>query len=223
VAVQEWVRKKTSNFDACRDLSGRRLRHVNNEKRLAEWYKEEKERELAKLGEKFAAKKRATHIFDELAYNKEMEQVNEGVSKAVKVGLLESLKEKEREMKNQTEEGIKKRKASSMVQHDINSKMFESWNMEEDEKSNKDDEKRGIKRKRQDKDVDTMKGIEQNIQSNENETTSKKIDKGKEKVDDNNNNNNDGFNVNSVRINNIHEKKKPKVQLPPLPTWITKG
>lgn len=29
--------KKTSNFDACRDMSGRRLRHVNAEKKLKEW------------------------------------------------------------------------------------------------------------------------------------------------------------------------------------------
>ncbi len=29
--------KDTSNFDACRDLQGRRLRHVENAKRLQEW------------------------------------------------------------------------------------------------------------------------------------------------------------------------------------------
>jgi hypothetical protein len=40
----------TDNFDACRDLSGRRLRHVNADKKLAEWAAEARERELEKLG-----------------------------------------------------------------------------------------------------------------------------------------------------------------------------
>ena len=30
--------KETTNFEACRDLNGRRLRNVNDEKKLAEWY-----------------------------------------------------------------------------------------------------------------------------------------------------------------------------------------
>ena len=29
----------TENFEACRDLSGRRLRNINNEQRLEEWRK----------------------------------------------------------------------------------------------------------------------------------------------------------------------------------------
>lgn len=33
----------TDNFDACRDLSGRRLRHVNAEKKLRAWAKQSKE------------------------------------------------------------------------------------------------------------------------------------------------------------------------------------
>ncbi|KAK9901378.1 hypothetical protein WJX75_009335 [Coccomyxa subellipsoidea] len=40
----------TDNFDACRDLSGRRLRHVNAEQKLAEWAAGAKERELEKVG-----------------------------------------------------------------------------------------------------------------------------------------------------------------------------
>lgn len=40
----------TDNFDACRDLSGRRLRHVNAEQKLAEWAAQTKERELEKVG-----------------------------------------------------------------------------------------------------------------------------------------------------------------------------
>lgn len=40
--------KKTTNFDACRDMNGRRLRHVNSEQKLIEWQEQAKEREMEK-------------------------------------------------------------------------------------------------------------------------------------------------------------------------------
>ncbi|XP_034904791.1 uncharacterized protein [Populus alba] len=49
--------KKTNNFDACRDMSGRRLRHVNAEKKLEEWKAEEEDRRLEKMAEEFIKKK----------------------------------------------------------------------------------------------------------------------------------------------------------------------
>ncbi|KAK9830133.1 hypothetical protein WJX72_009938 [[Myrmecia] bisecta] len=42
----------TDNFDACRDLSGRRLRHANAEQKLAEWSAEARKRELEKQAKK---------------------------------------------------------------------------------------------------------------------------------------------------------------------------
>lgn len=45
--------KKTSNFDACRDMSGRRLRHVNAENKLQEWRAGEEQRKMEKKGEEF--------------------------------------------------------------------------------------------------------------------------------------------------------------------------
>lgn len=42
----------TDNVDACRDLSGRRLRQANAEKRLAQWAAEARERELEKIAMK---------------------------------------------------------------------------------------------------------------------------------------------------------------------------
>lgn len=44
--VQGRDTKATTNFEACRDLSGRRLRHVNTVKRMEEWKKNAPEREL---------------------------------------------------------------------------------------------------------------------------------------------------------------------------------
>ncbi|KAK6142698.1 hypothetical protein DH2020_023046 [Rehmannia glutinosa] len=49
--------KKTNNFDACRDMSGRRLRHVNAEKKLEEWRAEAEERKLEKMAEEYIKKK----------------------------------------------------------------------------------------------------------------------------------------------------------------------
>ncbi|KAK6142739.1 hypothetical protein DH2020_023087 [Rehmannia glutinosa] len=49
--------KKTNNFDACRDMSGRRLRHVNAEKKLEEWRAEAEERKLEKRAEEYIKKK----------------------------------------------------------------------------------------------------------------------------------------------------------------------
>ena len=37
--------KGDENFDSCRDLSGRRLRHVNNEQRLKDWQAKKEEEE----------------------------------------------------------------------------------------------------------------------------------------------------------------------------------
>ncbi|KAF2611596.1 hypothetical protein F2Q70_00009443 [Brassica cretica] len=53
--------KKTNNFDACRDMSGRRLRHVNAEKRLEEWKEGEEERKLERLADEFL-KKQASRV-----------------------------------------------------------------------------------------------------------------------------------------------------------------
>ncbi len=42
---QPAVKKRTNNFDSCRDLSGRRIRHVNQERILREWYQKKMEEE----------------------------------------------------------------------------------------------------------------------------------------------------------------------------------
>ena len=42
---------KTTNFDACRDLNGRRLRYVNQEAKLREWEAQAEERKRKKEAE----------------------------------------------------------------------------------------------------------------------------------------------------------------------------
>lgn len=57
----------TDNVDACRDLSGRRLRQANAEKRLAEWAAEAKERELEKIALKHLKEQQKTTQKEERA------------------------------------------------------------------------------------------------------------------------------------------------------------
>ncbi|KAL2629855.1 hypothetical protein R1flu_014541 [Riccia fluitans] len=87
--------KKTSNFDACRDMSGRRLRHVNAEKKLKEWKAEAKERELEKTAEEYLRKRKKveeekTGVAVDLAKSREESlKVREQVASAVTDGLIE--------------------------------------------------------------------------------------------------------------------------------------
>ena len=48
--------KKTTNFDACRDMNGRRMRHVNAEKKLKDWKHESSERQLEKTAQGYIKK-----------------------------------------------------------------------------------------------------------------------------------------------------------------------
>jgi hypothetical protein len=90
--------KKTSNFDACRDMSGRRLRHVNAEKKLKEWKADAEERELEKTAEEFLkkatkAKEEDNGVFEELEkFRAETSHAMEEVELAVASGLVEARK-----------------------------------------------------------------------------------------------------------------------------------
>jgi hypothetical protein len=90
--------KKTSNFDACRDMSGRRLRHVNAEKRLKEWKADAVQRDLEKTAEDFLKKQRKIEEEDKgmeqelRKYRKVSTEVREETSSAVQDGLLEAAK-----------------------------------------------------------------------------------------------------------------------------------
>ncbi|KAG0556491.1 hypothetical protein KC19_11G057700 [Ceratodon purpureus] len=90
--------KKTSNFDACRDMSGRRLRHVNAEKKLKDWKADAEERELEKTAEEFLkkatkAKEEDNGVFEELEkFRAETSHTMEEVVQAVASGLVEARK-----------------------------------------------------------------------------------------------------------------------------------
>jgi hypothetical protein len=90
--------KKTSNFDACRDMSGRRLRHVNAEKKLKEWKDQSKERELELAANEYLKKQAKKEKKDSGCakviekYREETFKSMEDVEAAVLTGLAEAKK-----------------------------------------------------------------------------------------------------------------------------------
>jgi len=83
--------EKTTNREACRDLSGRRLRDINEEKRVKAWMEKQKDREeeaamkTTKKIEKLQAKPR--HEFKDKEYDEARSVLTETVHDALEEGL----------------------------------------------------------------------------------------------------------------------------------------
>jgi hypothetical protein len=86
-------RKKNSNVNACRDLSGRRIRHVNNDKILEEWDKNNNKKEEIKEEVK-----------------KDDSKIKEMISKETK-----ELKKMEEEMASAFKKAIEKKKDQNKI------------------------------------------------------------------------------------------------------------
>ncbi|ERN09338.1 protein SDE2 homolog [Amborella trichopoda] len=127
--------KKTNNFDACRDMSGRRLRHVNAEKKLEEWKAEEEERRLEKVAEEFLKKqsnslkkKNGKDVDNYLEkYREETAKSMEEVDEAVKAS-IDLCKGGKRKVLHELEAGSKKLKL---------------WMLEEEEEDDDEDDMDG--------------------------------------------------------------------------------
>lgn len=82
--------EKTTNREACRDLSGRRLRDINEEKRLKSWIEAEAKRkeEAAESKKRKLERLRAEpkHEFKDEKYEKERSCLTERVGSAVEEG-----------------------------------------------------------------------------------------------------------------------------------------
>ena len=81
---------KTTNFDACRDLNGRRLRHVNAEARLREWDAQAEERKLKKQqddAKNAVPKGPQITRFDDDEYDEMLEKTRSSVADALAAGL----------------------------------------------------------------------------------------------------------------------------------------
>ncbi|ORZ20897.1 telomere stability and silencing-domain-containing protein [Lobosporangium transversale] len=93
--------QKSTNTDACRDLSGRRIKTVNEAKRIAEYVQQEPERERArkeslkrKIEEKLELAERPTrkHRFDDSKFFDEAEEQVEEVKSAVAAAIKANMK-----------------------------------------------------------------------------------------------------------------------------------
>ncbi|KAF5271721.1 hypothetical protein FQA39_LY08044 [Lamprigera yunnana] len=106
--------EKTTNREACRDLSGRRLRDINEEKRLKTWITQQVDRETEaaekkkKKLEKLCEKPR--HEFKDEAYDMERSVLPEKVEDAVLQGLEAANKGMSGKRKQNNDRTVKKKK-----------------------------------------------------------------------------------------------------------------
>ncbi|XP_034967339.1 splicing regulator SDE2 [Zootoca vivipara] len=86
--------EKTTNREACRDLSGRRLRDVNHEKAMAEWVKQQAEREADKEQRRVERLKRKLaepkHFFTNPDYQQQCHEMAERLEDSVLKGMQAS-------------------------------------------------------------------------------------------------------------------------------------
>ncbi|KAF6073677.1 SDE2 telomere maintenance-like protein [Phyllostomus discolor] len=83
--------EKTTNREACRDLSGRRLRDVNHEKAMAEWVKQQAEREAEKEQQRLERLQRKLaeprHCFTSPGYLQQCHEMAERLEDSVLKGM----------------------------------------------------------------------------------------------------------------------------------------
>uniref|UniRef100_A0A2R5LMV1 Putative signal transducer n=1 Tax=Ornithodoros turicata TaxID=34597 RepID=A0A2R5LMV1_9ACAR len=83
--------EKTTNREACRDLSGRRLRDINEEARLKRWMAQQEERERERSERRKAKlerlKETPQHKFEDKDYHKKREELPQQIADAVSEGL----------------------------------------------------------------------------------------------------------------------------------------
>nr|CAG4642264.1 EOG090X0OE5 [Eurycercus lamellatus] len=86
--------EKTTNREACRDLSGRRLRDINEEKRLKDWVSKqadrEREREERKKKKLDKLREEYHHKFEDPEYYKARSEVTDKVHEALEQGIQAS-------------------------------------------------------------------------------------------------------------------------------------
>jgi hypothetical protein len=132
--------KKTNNFDACRDMSGRRLRHVNAEKRLEEWKEGEEERKLEKVAQEFL-KKQANKVKQGVGngatqkYVKKYQEESDKCIEAVDLALKESFQNGKRKGKMVAESEKSKRLKIWKGKRAVGDSDSDDSSDEEDEKS----------------------------------------------------------------------------------------
>lgn len=83
--------EKTTNREACRDLSGRRLRDINEEKRMKNWIEKQQNAEQVDPDEKFNKKigklmSKPKHVFKDEKYETARSDLTQNIDDAVEQG-----------------------------------------------------------------------------------------------------------------------------------------
>lgn len=86
---------KRIGFDDCRDLNGRRIRDIKLEKKLAEWYNQQKQKELQKEKEKESMEENG-ELLEHMAWNQTREEIEETIATSVEIGMKQALKMKKK-------------------------------------------------------------------------------------------------------------------------------
>ncbi|XP_060922119.1 splicing regulator SDE2 [Limanda limanda] len=120
--------EKTTNREACRDLSGRRLRDVNHEKEMAEWLKKQAEREAEKEQRRVERLQRKLsepkHHFTDPQYQQQCHDLSERLEDSVLLGLqasssghvkVEDVSSTKRSSSDHSEQPQKKKKKKKMA------------------------------------------------------------------------------------------------------------
>nr|XP_061814947.1 UBL fusion protein SDE2-like [Nerophis lumbriciformis] len=113
--------EKTTNREACRDLSGRRLRDVNHENEMADWLKKQTEREAEKEQRRLERLQRKLlepkHQFSDASYEQQCHDLSERLEDSVLKGLqaasspeVSAQLSPKRKASSQSEPPIKKQK-----------------------------------------------------------------------------------------------------------------
>ncbi|XP_050510752.1 replication stress response regulator SDE2 [Diabrotica virgifera virgifera] len=134
--------EKTTNREACRDLSGRRLRDINEEQRLKNWINQQAEREKeAKERKKKKLEKmceQPKYEFNDSEYDKERSALPEMVEDAVLQGLQATSSTSDTSMKRKGDkkEVIKKKKAKLWVDDELDEDLSSEDDSSGNESSN---------------------------------------------------------------------------------------
>ncbi|CAB0002511.1 unnamed protein product [Nesidiocoris tenuis] len=117
--------EKTTNREACRDLSGRRLRDINEEQRLKKWISQQSDREK-ELEEKKKKKleklaQEPKHEFKDEAYDAERSDLSEKLADSVEQGFKASVDTAVKRKSSEAAPVVKKKKKKTIMDDDFSS------------------------------------------------------------------------------------------------------
>jgi hypothetical protein len=110
--------KKTTNYGSCRDLHGRRLRDVQNERRLSEWSEKEKEMKKEDILVQEEKEEKGISLNSKERLDVQTKIITNSVVNSVEKGLA-LLKEKEQKRKREEEKTNSSFKLFGMEEEDI--------------------------------------------------------------------------------------------------------